>query len=509
MNLPFITAQQSPRPTGQGALSEGKNRPVDAKQVEDDGFSGMMKHVKSDETDSKVQSGTANQDPPVNTSDSASKTDTANKDQTRNQGQLIDDQLNLPETQIAQVVEMNKLVGAAVTEKQSGQKRASEILQNLVSANGDNNQIPDKNQVHIIEKNQPAKLPIATEIDQAAAVLQKGKSVETNAGIITEKALPGVASGVAGQAVEKRLEVDAKKLKADLNLTTKTDEKQAVIIDKKQALTTDKNQGVISDKNPIIITDKTVGRAQTPLMNDHPANTPATNVSATNTTPDKQVEIVQQGKLKTVARSVVVTEKHQETHLPPAVVDSAWNQIGQKITQSLGTKIASQEISNSAPFEQNEAVNTEAKTLKHLKIQLKPENLGTINVKLLLTNGRLDVTLSASDGHLATRLQQSTNHLSAQLKASGISFDGLSIQVADADTSSGVRGQNTSSGNDTGQSNDGQNNARQPSEDGASYKQATNQTADQRSDKQADSDDAETIRQNTGGNVAPDGTVYI
>ena len=489
MNLPFITAQQSPRLSGQGALSEGKNRPVDAKQGEGDGFSGVMKHVKSDEEDTKVQPGSANQDPPVNAADSVSKTDPAKKDQPREQGQLIDDQVNLPETQMAQVAELNKLVGVAVTEKQSGQKRASKILQNLVLVNGDNNQ-PE-------EKNQQLKPPLATEVDQAAAVLQKSKSVETNAGIITEKSL----SSVAGQAVGKRLEVDAKKQKADLNLVAKTDEKQSAITDKTQAITNDKTQ--------VIITDKTVARTQTPHMNEQTAKTLATNVSAVNIVPEKQVETVQQGKVKSAVSSMVVTEKHQETHLPPAVVDSAWNQIGQKITQSLGTQLATQESSRAVPFEQNETANAEIKALKHLKIQLKPENLGTVNVKLTLSNGRLDITLAASDGHLAGRLQQSTNHLSAQLKVSGISFDGLSIQVADGDSISGLRGQNTGTGNDSGQSFGSQNSARQFQEGGASFKSATNQTADQKSDIQEDSDDAEIIHQNTGSNVAPNGTVYL
>jgi len=530
MNLPLITGQQSVKITSQAAVAESSNRSDNAKQAESDGFSGVLSGVKSDETDSKAHKSStsrehpASQDHPASQKHAASQdhpaksalpsalplalaANVANTGNVENSGNAANaanlassankenaDEPGLPlndtNDRATQALELNKPAGVAMPDKQPEQKLTDMMLQSLVSANAAkpvqvSGQAPtlvleqsqsQQSQQQTQQQTQQQNHVLASRIDQAGDVLLKSQGAEVDGKAVAEKVLPILTRQVLPrQVIDKNLEVEVKKQAADLVQTA---------------------------------TDKTVSRAQI-IAPERPANVSDAPLAPAKPVPPKQLDLARQGAQRPVIGNVAVTERHQETHLPPAVVDHAWNQIGQKIAQSLGKAASVQTGANPVLIEQDGAMGGDTKQIKHLTIQLKPENLGTVSVKLMLTNGRLDVTLSASDGHLAGRLQQSTNHLSAQLKASGISFDGLSIQVAESDTSSGVRGQNTGSGNDTNQNFGDQNNSRQSLEGKGTFGQAGNQATDQSADIQDEGDDNETILQGTGVGSALDGTVYL
>lgn len=168
-------------------------------------------------------------------------------------------------------------------------------------------------------------------------------------------------------------------------------------------------------------------------------------------------EKITQLKAETKIETVTVVESTKVKYFPVDVENQAWKQIGQKITQSLTSSqpLKDVETSLSTPLldQSDDAVS---KTVKHLKVQLKPENLGTVDVKLTMTNGTMEVMLLASDKALASRLQQQSEHLSRQLKSAGFSFEHLSVQFADVETPATTRTFSNQGNDGSGQGSTGQ-----------------------------------------------------
>lgn len=182
--------------------------------------------------------------------------------------------------------------------------------------------------------------------------------------------------------------------------------------------------------------------------------------------------------------TIEVVESSKAKFFPADVEKHAWKQIGQKITQSMAGSAAPQ---SSASLEQSASPHITSsnmsKTIKHLKIQLKPENLGTVDVKLTMINGNLEVTLSASDRNMAGKLLEGSDHLSKQLKAAGIVFENLSVQLTDTEATSPTRMTNSSGNNDAEQNLNGQKQS-----------QTNNKSSDQTRDQRSESSNQEQNR---------------
>jgi len=491
MNTSLIIAQQSARPAAKAVSNEGNNGSKDAAQEPAERFSGVLTDVRSDDTANNLQTRSETQE----------KQDKAAIQKTLLGNEEIENPERISQPDVLQPVEvkvsqdkqipdvnaLKKLVGSTIPEKQPGQKVTDAMLQNLTPANGDKtNQATVENPTAKVEPAKPAPLPNPNQSIVRGAELD-GKT-------ITQKVLPG-------QVAEKRLEADIKKPLVVPSKLADAEEKPATANAVKPEAKTE-----TKTKLDLAVASVEKTNSQAPII-------PLTRSTGHSEGAAEPVRLVPDNKRDLPQRAgavnLAVTGKQQETHLPPAAVDQAWNQIGQKITQSLTNVTPLKEGPSSVLTEQTDTSSFTSKTVKYLNIQLKPENLGTVNVKLVMTNGRLEVTLSASDGHLAGRLQQSSSHLTAQFKSSGISFDGLSIQVAESDASTSLRGQNTSSDNNSGQSYNGQESSRQSLQERGGFSQSGNQSTGQRQDAKEEGEDSESMLQHTGTDISSGDTVYI
>ncbi len=215
-------------------------------------------------------------------------------------------------------------------------------------------------------------------------------------------------------------------------------------------------------------------------------------------TPKSQVELV------------AVTDSRVEKHYPADTVQQAWQQIGKKLVQELVSTTSNQNKPGPpAMGNSGETLTNSAKTIKHLTIQLKPENLGTVDVKLSIANGGLEVTLSATDRHLAGRLLRNADSLSSQLKSAGFSFDKLSVQFADFDSSQPARAAGNLANGDGNQTLNGQNNQRQSQTPETAFGNSKEQKSGQNSDEQSNYEKNETLLQSADVDGHRGGSIFI
>jgi len=221
-------------------------------------------------------------------------------------------------------------------------------------------------------------------------------------------------------------------------------------------------------------------------------------------------DLPQQLMPKSQVEVVAVADNRVEKHFPADTVQQAWQQIGKKLVQELASTTSNQ--NKAAPLatgNSGEMFTSSAKTVKHLTIQLKPENLGTVVVKLTMVNGGLEVTLSATDRHLAGRLLRNANSLSSQLKSAGFSFENLSVQFADLDSSQPVRTAGNLANGDGNQTLNGQNNQRQSQAPETAFGNSKEQKSGQNSDEQSNYEKNETLHQPMDIDDHPDGSIFI
>lgn len=207
--------------------------------------------------------------------------------------------------------------------------------------------------------------------------------------------------------------------------------------------------------------------------------------------------------------SIAVVLNRQEKHFPVDVVSHAWHQISQKISQTLGNPGQHRDVPTSFLSPQPELPVSVAKIVKQLQIQLKPESLGTVSVKLMLNEGYLEVTLSSSDRHLAARLHQNSSQLSQQLRASGFAFDSLSIRISEAEGLSGVRMQNTPLQNETSQLFYDERGSHHSMQGSFPSGQSDRQTDEKVPGAQQENDNGETVLENTHNIGNSCGAVYL
>ncbi len=227
-------------------------------------------------------------------------------------------------------------------------------------------------------------------------------------------------------------------------------------------------------------------------------------------TAGRSKDLPQQLMPKSQVEVMAVADNRVEKHFPADTVQQAWQQIGKKLVQELASTTSNQ--NKAAPLatgNSGEMFTSSAKTVKHLTIQLKPENLGTVVVKLTMVNGGLEVTLSATDRHLAGRLLRNADSLSSQLKSAGFSFENLSVQFADLDSSQPVRTAGNLANGDGNQTLNGQNNQRQSQGPETAFGNSKEQKPGQNSDEQSNYEKNETLHQPVDIDDHPNGSIFI
>ncbi|GGF47633.1 hypothetical protein GCM10007301_03710 [Azorhizobium oxalatiphilum] len=114
--------------------------------------------------------------------------------------------------------------------------------------------------------------------------------------------------------------------------------------------------------------------------------------------------------------------------------------------QQIGSAIAAEANTmgqQGAPVAGANTASTEALAgpVRLLQIQLKPDDLGTVNVRMRLSGNGLEIQLRASNPETARLLERDRDALSALLSASGISADSITIVGIDSGGSMQLTGQ--------------------------------------------------------------------
>jgi chemotaxis protein MotD len=122
-------------------------------------------------------------------------------------------------------------------------------------------------------------------------------------------------------------------------------------------------------------------------------------------------------------RKTEFTVTRQETILPPVTGQPpAAHQAAEKIIAALQTADGS--VPTSAA---NLPRETAPAPVRILHIQLQPQDLGTLTVKLSLKGGGLDVKLEAADPHTVRILEADRDRLTDMLRSAGYSVDALAV----------------------------------------------------------------------------------
>lgn len=149
------------------------------------------------------------------------------------------------------------------------------------------------------------------------------------------------------------------------------------------------------------------------------------------------------GKAATSARGsetaapLTIAVTHQETHLPPVLKLSPFQQVVEPIRQAAAELVASSRTADAIP-ELDSARPTEISApTKLLHLELRPVELGTITVKLRLSQGGMEMRIEASKAETATMLGQDKEALREIIRASGYSPDTVSVEAVHIDATAG------------------------------------------------------------------------
>ena len=127
-----------------------------------------------------------------------------------------------------------------------------------------------------------------------------------------------------------------------------------------------------------------------------------------------------------------ITVVRQETHLPPVMRLSPLQQVAEPIRQataelSLARSEAVLDLHSDKP-----AVIAEPTKILH--IELSPVELGSITVKLRISQGGMEIRLEASRAETAQMLANDREALREIVKASGYALDQVSVETVHVDT---------------------------------------------------------------------------
>lgn len=126
----------------------------------------------------------------------------------------------------------------------------------------------------------------------------------------------------------------------------------------------------------------------------------------------------------------------QETHLPPVMRISPFQQIVEPIKQAV-SELAATRSSEPVP-DLDTAGSGEIKTpTKVLHLELKPVELGVITVKMRLSQNGMEMRIEASRAETATMLANDKEALREVIRASGHSADSVTVEIVHADAMPG------------------------------------------------------------------------
>lgn len=137
------------------------------------------------------------------------------------------------------------------------------------------------------------------------------------------------------------------------------------------------------------------------------------------------------------AAPITIAVTHQETHLPPVMKLSPFQQVVEPIRQAAAELVASSRAADAIPeLDATRPAEISAPT-KLLHLELRPVELGTITVKLRLSQGGMEMRIEASNAETATMLGQDKEALREIIRASGYSPDAVSVDTVHVDAMPG------------------------------------------------------------------------
>lgn len=127
-----------------------------------------------------------------------------------------------------------------------------------------------------------------------------------------------------------------------------------------------------------------------------------------------------------------ITVIRQETHLPPVMRLSPLQQVAEPIRQAAAELVSAR--SDAVPDLGADKPATIAEPTKILHIQLSPVELGSIVVKMRISQGGMEIRLEASRAETAQMLANDREALREIVKASGYALDQVSVETVHVDT---------------------------------------------------------------------------
>lgn len=137
------------------------------------------------------------------------------------------------------------------------------------------------------------------------------------------------------------------------------------------------------------------------------------------------------------AAPLTIAVTHQETHLPPVMKLSPFQQVVEPIRQAAAELINSSRAADAIPELDSTRPTEISAPTKLLHLELRPVELGTITVKLRLSQGGMEMRIEASKAETATMLGQDKEALREIIRASGYSPDAVSVETVHVDVTPG------------------------------------------------------------------------
>jgi flagellar hook-length control protein FliK len=139
-----------------------------------------------------------------------------------------------------------------------------------------------------------------------------------------------------------------------------------------------------------------------------------------------------------------VTIVRQETYLPPVARLSPFQQVVEPIRLA-ATELAATRTQSAPDLDPGKPAEIAAPT-KVLHLELRPVELGSLLVKMRLTQGGMEIRIEASSAETARMLANDKEALREVVRASGFPVDAVSIETVHID---GLSADRQASGQDT------------------------------------------------------------
>lgn len=134
---------------------------------------------------------------------------------------------------------------------------------------------------------------------------------------------------------------------------------------------------------------------------------------------------------------LTIAVTHQETHLPPVTRLSPFQQVVEPIRQAAAELVASSRASDAIPELDSVKPTEIASPTKLLHLELRPVELGTITIKMRLSQGGMEMRIETSRAETATMLSQDKDALREVIRASGYSADAVTVETVHVDSMPG------------------------------------------------------------------------